>query len=294
MTAEIFDGRSRARVILRDLEAQVAQAAVKPAIVDIYWREDPSSVFYAQYKKKRALEVGIAFEAREHSFSESLIDLVDELTQANQSDNCVGIMLQRPAKKRYNDYFLSRGVTNYLPFAVWWNKLLASLRPEHDVDGLSPLWYDSWRAGEKPLLFPATVKAVLLSLEKFDLSDKKILVIGRSDILGLPLTAWWTSQKYQVTNVGRLDLNRLLSSRQKLCDFDVIVSAAGQANLIRGDMIKNGAILVDVGEPKPDFDQKSCIKKAAFITPVPGGIGPLTVASLLTNSLILSQNAGHF
>ncbi|MBQ6437931.1 bifunctional 5,10-methylenetetrahydrofolate dehydrogenase/5,10-methenyltetrahydrofolate cyclohydrolase [bacterium] len=289
MQTEIFDGRAKSREILAEVARRVAQWAAPVRMVDIFWQEDPSSVFYARYKQRRAREVGIDFEARPHSFAEPVASLQEELYQENLQKNANGIMLQKPTKKCYIDYFLSTGKQPRVSFDQWWKTLVTTIRPRHDVDGLLPSWRDEWRAGRPATIMPATMAAVRESVAKFELQGKKILIIGRSDILGEPLSVYWQAQNYDVTLVGKAGLAQVLAQAGSLQQYDVIVSAVGKPGLITGSMIKCGSILVDVGEPKADFDIKSCTGKAAFVTPVPGGIGPMTVACLLRNCLILRE-----
>ena len=193
-----------------------------------------------------------------------------------------GVMVQKPRRTSYEQAWEAQKQTDYLGFSEWWQTLVTNIPEEKDVDGLSPAVLEKLRRGEQPKVLPATVKAVLRSLQNVDCGQKKILVIGKSGILGLPLTQYWRNLGYEVENWGRKEFER-----ERLRDFALIVSATGRPNLILGDNLQSDVILIDVGEPKGDCEWLSCVKKASFITPVPGGIGPLTVAMLLENAVII-------
>jgi methylenetetrahydrofolate dehydrogenase (NADP+)/methenyltetrahydrofolate cyclohydrolase len=117
--------------------------------------------------------------------------------------------------------------------------------------------------------------------------DLKYLIIGKSDLLGKPLFYELTSKKYLTKMIGTKELNERIEQKTYLMDADVIISATGHQSLVTGELIKPGAILIDVGEPKPDVDRTSVASKASFLTPVPGGVGPVTVVSLLANAIDL-------
>ena len=179
-------------------------------------------------------------------------------------------------------------------FDEWWLSLVRLIPPRRDVDGLSPYTQQKLDRGQKVSVVPATVKAVLTALTQFELTGKKILILGKSDLLGRPLTGYWRGLGLDVAWWDKDECERALASPDKLKNFAVIVTATGTPGLIKGDMISDGVIIVDVGEPRPDVDLVSVRGKAAFLTPVPGGIGPLTILSLLENSLVLSQLDGNF
>ena len=151
----------------------------------------------------------------------------------------------------------------------------------------------SWEQEHKVL--PATCRAVLYILEQAPVprSQAKVAIIGKSDLLGVPLFYVLQHQGYSVELLGKKELEARVVSGQGLQDAQVIVSATGVQHLIKGELIPKGAILIDVGEPKPDVDFQSVKDKASFLTPVPGGVGPLTVACLLENAVYLAKQSGY-
>jgi methylenetetrahydrofolate dehydrogenase (NADP+)/methenyltetrahydrofolate cyclohydrolase len=174
--------------------------------------------------------------------------------------------------------------------------LTAAIPEDKDVDGLSSVVQEKLRQGEVGVVLPATVRAVLrvMSMWLGDESEvvekqeaRKYLIVGRSDLLGKPLYFWWKNQGKNVVLMGKSELQQARRLPQKLHEYTVIVSATGIPDLIGGDMIRQGAVLIDVGEPRGDFEWESCRRRASLITPVPGGVGPMTVVSLLENAVQL-------
>jgi methylenetetrahydrofolate dehydrogenase (NADP+)/methenyltetrahydrofolate cyclohydrolase len=143
-------------------------------------------------------------------------------------------------------------------------------------------------------VLPATVSAVLIALDAagfWQLSDwqrQKICILGKSDLLGTPLAAELRNRGVMVELLGRNEIEaRLQNAKGAFADAQVVISAIGKAQFITGEMIRESSIIIDVGEPRPDVERASVEPKAAFFTPVPGGIGPLTVVSLLENAVEL-------
>lgn len=220
-----------------------------------------------------------------------------------------------------------------IEFSLWWSALTNTISEKKDVDGLHPntiaqIKEGTWKENGKVL--PATCQAVLTILEEAEklnssnfkedqlseinldrvdskinlnlISDIKIdsfnkekyIVLGKSDLLGIPLFYELKRQNKNVEIIASKELNERMKSGQKLLDASVVVSATGRKGLITGDMVKDNVIIVDVGEPKPDVDFESVSKKAAFITPVPGGVGPMTVAMLLKNTVTAASLSKGF
>ena len=293
MTTEIFAGRACAQQRLRALAGVIETLKQRPQILTFYVIEDPGSVLYTSKKKSKAKEVGIDFIGYKFSFGDNPIKITELIKQQLALPPQAGVMIQKPTRQHYHNFFAQHHRVPPLTFAQWWSHLLACIPPERDLDGLTPQTQERLAQGRAVVCLPATVKAVLLALEQFDLSTKKILIIGISDLLGRPLAAYWRAKGLDVTLVGHQGWARLLAQKGHARDFGVIVSATGQPGIITGDLITDGVILVDVGEPKGDIDQESVRGKAAFLTPVPGGIGPMTIACLLENALTLSQLHGE-
>lgn len=300
----IFDGIKLAEqreLLLKE------RASSKLKIAAILFKEDSGSKIYTRLKSEAASRVGIEYEVYEFSLSDSLIQgnnfvnekVLTKINELNNDSNITGIIVQKPWRKTWINSLkasfnevgtLSSFEEQKISYNNWWKSLTSKISEKKDVDGLHPNTIEQIKAGtwmEHKKVLPATCRAVLTimsragELENF--SDEKIIIIGKTDLLGIPL---YHELRRQGKNVEILDSNGLkarLESGQKLLDANVLVSATGIKNLITGDLLSNGVTVIDVGEPKPDVEISSVSNKAIFITPVPGGVGPMTVISLLEN-----------
>lgn len=240
----IIDGKSIAAERLEQLRLKIKVSGLRPKLAVVLVGNDPASVMYVNLKKKRAEEVGIAVE---------IFDSVDVIESLNKDFSIHGILVQLP-----------------LPKNIDTKKVLRAIDPAKDVDGLT---------GRSDFM-PATVRGILTALEGFEIQGNDVTIIGRSREVGRPLALAMIDLGATVTvcNSKTKDL------RQKTKNADILISATGQPGLVTADMVKLGAVVIDVGSPKGDVDFANVSKIASAITPVPGGIGPLTVVSLLENT----------
>jgi methylenetetrahydrofolate dehydrogenase (NADP+)/methenyltetrahydrofolate cyclohydrolase len=173
-------------------------------------------------------------------------------------------MVQRPGVRWGEKQGMSRH-----EFEVWWEKMVSMIKVEKDVDGLTA----------KSRFLSATVKAVEMVLEEIGVSQGRMVVVGSQGLVGRRLVEYFTDKEFKVegVDVDEKDLGRMTSRA------DVLISATGQPGLIKAEMVKQGAVVIDVGWPKGDVKFGEVKEKASVMTPVPGGIGPLTVVSLLEN-----------
>lgn len=256
--AVIFDGKEYARLKEKELKEEVKNLDSKPLIVSILVGNDKASLIYTNLKKKAAARVGIKFTIKKFTDKTTPQAIITFISTLNKDKKVSGIMVQLPLPKSLEKQK---------------NKILESISKEKDVDGLTK---------NSPYM-SATVKAVKSALELAtkDLSyfGKKAAVVGAKGTVGKSVVKMLTLMKYKV-NECDIDTRDLYA---KLHEADLVVSATGSESLIRGEMLKEGVIAIDVGSPKGDFEFKSVSPKAVFITPVPGGIGPLTIVSLLEN-----------
>jgi methylenetetrahydrofolate dehydrogenase (NADP+)/methenyltetrahydrofolate cyclohydrolase len=296
----IFDGYAFAQQKEAQLVERVAQLknqGVQLKIAAILFTEDAGSQLYTRLKKEAAERAGMSYEIFSFSMTDPIEKILATVEKLNNDSAITGIIIQKPSKKRWLETM--NGTAE--EFISWWQKLVHPINPGKDVDGLHPTTLQAvekgtWREERKVL--PATAKAVLSILEEAkkilsgqplapDWSTKKFAVIGKSDILGKPLFYELRNQGYQVELLGTKELNLRKEQGQNLLDMDVVISATGASGIITAEMIKQYAIIIDVGEPSPDVNQTSVAEKAAFLTPVPGGVGPVTVVSLLENAVSL-------
>lgn len=245
----VFDGRKFAVKIEEDLRGKVERVTKKlgrrPKLVSIYNPLDEPSRVYTAIKSKKARELGVEFQAIQLD-SLPVAQLGELVGQLNNDNGVDGVMIQLP-----------------FPGSA---ELIPLIDPKKDVDGLR----------EDSRFLPATVRAVLAIMKEAGVGEiEKIVVVGSRGEMGsrlmreLPVAIGLSKEDFEP---------------EKLAQSEVIVSATGQTGLIKSDMVKDGVIAIDVGYPKGDFDP-GVADKAAFFTPVPGGVGPVTVAMLFANLL---------
>ena len=260
MTAKIFDGRKFARKKELELAEKVKRLDKAPKLVSIVVGEDRASHLYVNLKGEAAKRVGIQFKKIEFKVKSEKLkveEIINIINKLNGDDLVTGIMVQMPLPQDIRDKTFD---------------IVSAIAPEKDVDGLMG----------KSRFLPATVKAVLkileLSVNSYQLSEKRIVIVGRSRIVGRPLAEELARRgaKVTVAHSQTPDLGAVTRTAE------ILVSAAGKPGLITKDMVKPGAVVIDVGEPKGDVDE-GVRQVASFLTSVPGGVGPVTVACLLEN-----------
>ena len=276
----IIDGKKIAESILNDLKKEVKKYNIKPGLAVILANNDSSSKIYVASKEKTSTSLG--FHSCVYRFDKSitqgkLIKLIHEL---NEDPNINGILVQLPLFDHLNE-----------------QEILELINPKKDVDGFHPINVGKLNCGLKPWAICCTPKGIIRLLKeyKINIEGKKALVIGRSNIVGKPTATLLTNENATVT----LAHSKTKNLKELTKNADIIVSATGQANLIKADMIKKGAVIIDVGIIKQcnrklagDVDFEKVKDVASYITPVPGGVGPMTIACLMENTfeLFLEQN----
>ena len=289
---EIIDGKLIAQKLRNDLEAEIAvlkqKFNKKPGLAVVQVGNVAASSVYVKAKTKSAIEVGIeVFDHHLHNETteEELMLLINKL---NKQENVNGILVQLPLPKHINE-----------------QKVLDSIHPDKDADGFHPLNVGKLSissSNDENLLIPCTPYGCLLMLKslKIDLRGKHAVVIGRSNIVGKPMAQLLLKESCTVTiaHSKTVDLDKLCSRA------DILVAAIGKPEFVRGDWIKDNAIVIDVGinriEKKIDGELKNKLvgdvnfleakSKTSAITPVPGGVGPMTIACLLRNTTISFKN----
>jgi methylenetetrahydrofolate dehydrogenase (NADP+)/methenyltetrahydrofolate cyclohydrolase len=278
--AVILDGKGLAAEIRKDLavktQALERERAITPGLAAVLVGQDPASKLYVGMKRRACEEVGIYSE--EFSFPDGLkekelLKLVQEL---NRDDRFHGILMQLP-----------------LPEGIDEDRILDAVSPEKDVDGLHPLNAGRLFIG-RPLYYPCTPYGIIRLMEHYqvEFKGKSAVVLGRSNIVGRPVSAMLLHRHATVTVCH----SRTPDLSQWTRQADILVVAVGRAELVTGDMVKEGVVVVDVGinrgEDKKllgDVHFPSVSAKAAAISPVPGGVGPMTIAMLLCNTLEAAQ-----
>jgi methylenetetrahydrofolate dehydrogenase (NADP+)/methenyltetrahydrofolate cyclohydrolase len=310
----IFDGYQLAQDKQERLKPKVKklkQAGTDIRVAAIVFKEDRGSQIYTQAKQETAQEVGIEYNPYWFSISSDLKAMLAKIADLNRNSEVTGIIIQKPWRKTWAKYNLDQAASyqkTKRQFNHWWQKLVASLSPKKDVDGLHPSTLAGIKQGQldsQMMVMPATARAVISILDAaneeiknqnlrqvnkpgFGWRSKRILILGRSDLVAKPLFYQFKNQEIEVEMIGRQGFQTKNEQESKLKEYQIIISATGQSKLITGDMINKGVVVIDVGEPRPDVDFDSVKPKAKFITPVPGGVGPVTVISLMENAFDLA------
>ncbi len=289
----VFDGNRVASQKEQALALVVKGLERRVHIVAVLFREDQGSALYTSLKKATAERLGITYDVLTFSLRDDVETVIAEIQAANQNPQVTGIIVQKPWRRTWEEV-VGGSSDDKGSFVKWWQQLTAAIAPTKDVDGLHPSTHDfitlgTWQAQGRVL--PATCRAVLSILEENNLMSPtlKYSIIGRSDLVGQPLLQVLRHSGYQVELLGRAELAQKVADGEGLLKTDVVISATGHKGIITGDMVKSGVAIIDVGEPKGDVDRISVDGKPGFITPVPGGVGPLTVICLMENAVELAQ-----
>jgi len=280
--AQLIDGKAvAARVreqVRQDVERLKAERGFVPGLAVVRVGEDPASKVYVTGKKKAALEVG--FNSWEHHLPDTTTqaELLAVVEKLNADPAVHGILVQLP-----------------LPRGIHAEEIISAVRPEKDVDGFHPLNAGKLSLG-KPGLRPCTPFGVMRLLEEAGCnpSGKRAVIVGRSNIVGKPMALLLLQADATVTICHRKsDLAREVGMA------DIVVAAVGVPELVKGAWIKPGAVVIDVGiNRRPDgklvgdVEFGPASERAAFITPVPGGVGPMTIAMLMRNTFIAATGGG--
>ena len=270
---KIIDGKTLAQNLRKKIANEVKQYSRPPGLAVILVGDDEASQLYVRNKTRACVEVGFYSDQIHKSSNITEEELLSEVNRLNENQNIDGILVQLP-----------------LPSHIDSNKIIEAIIPEKDVDGFS-----SENVGKlsqnKSFISPCTPRGVMKMLDsiKCDLRGKDCVIIGASNIVGRPMAMELLNAgaTVQVCHKGTKDITHKTKSA------DVIIAAAGVANLVKSDWIKEGVILIDVGINRQadgsmtgDVDFEDVKGIASAITPVPGGVGPMTIAVLLENTLI--------
>lgn len=289
MSATIIDGKEVAAQVRAEVAEKVSALKAKgitPCLAVILVGENPASVSYVTGKQKALAEAGMADRSvhlPETTTEEELLHLIEEL---NEDSSVHGILVQLPLPKHIDE-----------------EKVLLAIDPSKDVDGFHPVNVGNLVIGKKAYL-PCTPHGIIVLLEKAGIqtSGKHAVVIGRSNIVGKPVSLLLARKETNCTvtlcHTGTKNIEEI--TRQA----DILVAAAGRPHTVTKDMVKPGAVVIDIGVNRiPDSTKKSGFRLigdcdfedlkdvAGFITPVPGGVGPMTIAMLMFNTLEAAENA---
>jgi methylenetetrahydrofolate dehydrogenase (NADP+)/methenyltetrahydrofolate cyclohydrolase len=285
MTAQIIDGKQIAAQMRDELKQKVAQLKTKsvtPGLAVILVGEDPASKSYVTAKEKACEEIGIFSSDNRLAASTSQAELLALIDKFNKDPKIHGILVQLPLPRQINE-----------------DTVLLAIDPKKDVDGFHPVNVGRMVVGQKAY-FPCTPHGViqLLTRSGVKLDGAEVVVVGRSNIVGKPVA----NMLIQKSPTGNATVTVCHTRTKNLADHvrraDIVIAAAGRPNTITADMVKPGAVVIDVGVNRiedatkkngyrlvGDVDFEAVKEKASLITPVPGGVGPMTITMLLYNTV---------
>lgn len=273
--AQIIDGKAIAAKIRAELKVSVAELGAKgivPGLAVVLVGEDPASKVYVSMKEKACADVGIFSDEHKLSADTSEQELLGLIASLNADPKIHGILVQLPLPKQINT-----------------EKVLEAISPDKDVDGFHPYNVGRLMVG-KPTFQPCTPYGVMVMLKEigFDLTGKNVVVVGRSNIVGKPVAMMCLQQHATVTVCH----SRTKNLAEVVRGADVVIAAVGVPEMIKGDWIKEGAVVIDVGVNRVgekklvgDVEYAAAAERASAITPVPGGVGPMTITMLLFNTV---------
>ena len=270
----ILDGKKLRDKIFSDLKVKLDKMSEKPTLVVILAGDDPASQIYVRNKKKTAENLGINSIVIEYPSDVTESELLAKIEELNNDKSITAILVQLPLPKHIDKF-----------------RIIDAILPQKDVDGLTPYNLGKLFAGEEPYVYPCTPKGILLLLDeyKIDIDGKHVVVIGRSNLVGKPVAQMLLKRNATVTMCHSHTKN--LSDITKTAD--ILISAVGK-NVVGEKILKSGCVVIDVGifkdengKVRGDVDFENVSKTAAYISPVPGGVGPMTIASLMLNTVEL-------
>ncbi len=271
--AVIIDGKELAKKIRANLKIECEELKKKninSKLAVIMVGEDPASKVYVRNKSKACEDVGIEYEEYLLDVNTTQKELIELIEKLNNDKTINGILLQSP-----------------IPSNLDINEAFRTISPQKDVDGFNPINVGKLVLNQDTFV-SCTPYGIMKMFEEYDidLTGKNVVILGRSNIVGKPLIHCCLNKNATVTSCH----SKTQNIAQKVKEADVLISAIGKANFVTADMVKDGAVVIDVGINRlnngkitGDVDFESVKEKASYITPVPGGVGPMTIAMLMNN-----------
>ena len=271
----ILDGKKLRDEIFEELKGKIEKLSVKPSLAVILVGDNPSSKIYVNNKKKCAEKLGINSIVISYPADITEKELLNKIQELNNDKNITAILVQLPLPDHIDKF-----------------KVIDAISPKKDVDGLTPYNSGKLFAGEKPYVYPCTPKGILLMLDHYgiEIEGKHAVVIGRSNLVGKPVAQMLLNRNATVTLCHSKTKN--LTEITKTAD--ILISAVGK-KVVGENMLKNNCVVIDVGIFRGengkicgDVDFDKVAKTTSYISPVPGGVGPMTIASLMLNTFELA------
>lgn len=280
-STRVIDGRSLAKKVeeevKKDVEALKAERGIIPGLATILVGEDPASKMYVRLKHKACERTGIHAEDHDLPASISQEELIAHIKHLNLREDIHGILLQLPLPRHLND-----------------KEAMLAIDPKKDADGFHPYNMGNLLIGNEGFV-PCTPKGVIRAMEEHGvpIQGKHAVVVGHSNVVGKPMAAMLINRNATVSVCHVFTRNL----KQYTLDADILVVGTGVKHLIKADMVKEGVVVFDVGITEEDgkvygdVDFENVVKKASLITPVPGGVGPMTISILMQHVLMAAKEA---
>ena len=270
----ILDGKGLSEKILDGLAVEIKENGYTPTLAVVLVGNNPASEVYVSVKEKACKRIGINSVIVKFDDNVAEKELLNKIEELNNDSNIDGILVQLPLPKHINNF-----------------NVINKISPDKDVDGFTVYNVGCIALGVKPYCYPCTPKGILKIFDEYGINveGKNVTVIGRSNIVGKPMANLLLNLNATVTHCH----SKTLSLEEKTKNADIIISAVGNPKFITADMVKDNAVVIDVGifrlEGKlvGDIDFETVSEKASYITPVPKGVGPMTIASLMENTVEL-------
>ena len=270
--AKLLEGKPLSEKIKEEIKQQVSSLKKKPVLASIQVGDNPGAEAYAKSQKKTAEGLSIEYQFHKLSQDTTEASLIEFIQKLNSDRSVNGVIIQMP-----------------LPAQIDYKKISQFILPEKDAEGMHPANIGKIVFGKANIL-PCTPAAVMELLKEagVDLYGKEVVIVGHSEIVGKPL-ALLLLEKFATVTVCHIGTSKAGKLEEHVMKAEVLIVAVGKAGLIKGEWIKEGAIVIDVGINRVgdkivgDVEFETAEKRASYITPVPGGVGPLTVTMLMRN-----------
>ena len=275
MTATIIDGKALGAKVREEVAASVAELG-HVGLATVLVGDDPASHIYIDLKQKAAQQAGMEARDLKLPADTSEEELLATIAELNAADDIDGLLVQLP-----------------LPDHIDENRVIEAIAPEKDVDGIHPVNAGRLYLG-RPTLVPGTPLGIMRMLDEYEipLEGARAVVVGRSAIVGKPMAHLLLQRNATVT----ICHSRTQDLQRHTLDADVLVAAVGRTHLVAADMVRAGATVIDVGMNRVEGSRKllgdvdpGAMERAAFMTPVPGGVGPMTIAMVLQNTVTAAR-----
>ncbi|TET95010.1 MAG: bifunctional methylenetetrahydrofolate dehydrogenase/methenyltetrahydrofolate cyclohydrolase FolD [Candidatus Zixiibacteriota bacterium] len=293
MSAQLISGKEVAASVLSELKPRIEslkKRGVVPGLAAVLVGDDPASATYVNSKVKACKKLELHSEVVKRPQTLSQEELIEIVTSLNRNQQIHGILVQSPLPKQIDELAVT-----------------LTILPEKDVDGFHPHNVGLMMIG-RPCLLPCTPHGIIKLLEYYqiDPAGREVVIVGRSNIVGKPLAAMLMQKARMADATVTVAHSRSRNLAEITRRADILIAAVGRPRMITADMVKNGAVVIDVGVNRVedssakkgyrlvgDVDFDACLDKASYISPVPGGVGPMTIAMLMSNTVTAAENIGQ-